>query len=92
MPEKKEKWSDWIKKWYLAFFVTFGAILIFFESVKAKLQNELNNFIVVPIIHLLVQNKEKYWLITLMLILVLFALLIILSQGSAIAPFIYTIF
>jgi len=32
MPEKKEKWSDWIKKWYLAFFVTFGAILNFFES------------------------------------------------------------
>ncbi len=60
MPEAKQKWSDWIKKWYLAVFVTCSAIINFFESVKAKLQNELNKFIVVPIIHFFLQNKEKY--------------------------------
>ena len=27
MPERKEKWSDWIKKWYLAFFGTFSVII-----------------------------------------------------------------
>ena len=36
--------------------------------------------------------RKKYWLIPIILILVLFGGLIILSQGSAVAPFIYTIF
>ena len=36
--------------------------------------------------------RKKYWLLPLIIILVLFGGLIILSQGSAIAPFIYTIF
>jgi len=58
--KEKEKWSDWIKKRYLAFIGTVGVIISFFKSVKDNLQNELNKFIVVPLIHLLVQNKEKY--------------------------------
>jgi hypothetical protein len=36
--------------------------------------------------------RKKYWLYPILLILVLFGALIVLSQGSAIAPFIYTIF
>ena len=36
--------------------------------------------------------RKKYWLIPIFIVLVLFGGLIILSQGSAIAPFIYTIF
>ena len=36
--------------------------------------------------------RKKYWLIPIFFVLVLFGALIILSQGSAIAPFIYTIF
>jgi len=36
--------------------------------------------------------RKKYWLFPILLTLVLFGALIILSQGSAIAPFIYTIF
>ena len=36
--------------------------------------------------------RKKYWLLPIILVLVLFGGLIILSQGSAIAPFIYTIF
>ena len=36
--------------------------------------------------------RKKYWLLPLLLVLVLFGGLIILSQGSAVAPFIYTIF
>ena len=36
--------------------------------------------------------RKKFWLIPIILILVLFGGLIILSQGSAVAPFIYTIF
>ena len=36
--------------------------------------------------------RKKYWLLPIILVLVLFGGLIILSQGSAVAPFIYTIF
>jgi hypothetical protein len=36
--------------------------------------------------------RKKYWLLPILLFLVLFGGLIILSQGSAVAPFIYTIF
>ena len=36
--------------------------------------------------------RKKYWLFPILLVLVVFGGLIILSQGSAIAPFIYTIF
>tara|TARA_A100000164_G_C21939283_1_gene789720 strand:+ start:2839 stop:2988 length:150 start_codon:yes stop_codon:yes gene_type:complete len=39
-----------------------------------------------------IKERKKYWLIPIILVLLLFGGLIVLSQGSAIAPFIYTIF
>ena len=36
--------------------------------------------------------RKKYWLMPIIIVLFLFGGLIILSQGSAVAPFIYTIF
>ena len=36
--------------------------------------------------------RKKYWLLPIILVLVIFGGLIILTQGSAVAPFIYTIF
>ncbi|MDA8570225.1 DUF5989 family protein [Candidatus Pelagibacter sp.] len=36
--------------------------------------------------------RKKYWLIPILIVLVIFGGLIVLSQGSAIAPLIYTIF
>jgi hypothetical protein len=36
--------------------------------------------------------RKKYWLLPILLVLVLFGGLIVLSQGSAVAPFIYTLF
>jgi len=38
------------------------------------------------------RERKKYWLLPLIITLVLLGALIILSQASAIAPFIYTIF
>ena len=38
------------------------------------------------------KERKKYWLLPIIIVLVLFGGLIILSQGSAVAPFIYTIF
>ena len=35
---------------------------------------------------------KKYWLLPIIIILALFVGLIVLTQGSAIAPFIYSIF
>ncbi len=36
--------------------------------------------------------RKKFWLLPMIIMLVLFGGLIVLAQGSAIAPFIYTIF
>ena len=36
--------------------------------------------------------RKKYWLIPVIIVIFLFGGLIILSQGSVVAPFIYTIF
>jgi|TARA_B110000914_G_C15348358_1_gene392659 hypothetical protein len=36
--------------------------------------------------------RKKYWLLPIILILALFGVLIFLTQGSALSPFIYTIF
>ncbi|MDC1095767.1 DUF5989 family protein [Pelagibacteraceae bacterium] len=38
------------------------------------------------------KERKKYWLFPIIIVLVLFGALIVLSQGSAVAPFIYTIF
>ena len=36
--------------------------------------------------------RKKYWLVPIMFMFVLFGGLLVLSHGSAVAPFIYTIF
>ena len=36
--------------------------------------------------------RKKYWLLPIILVLFIFGGLIVLTQGSAVAPFIYTIF
>jgi hypothetical protein len=41
--------------------------------------------------HFLKQEK-KYWLVPIIIVFVLFGLLIVFSQSSAVAPFIYTLF
>ena len=38
------------------------------------------------------KERKKYWLLPIIIVLALFGILIVLSQGSVIAPFIYTIF
>lgn len=37
-------------------------------------------------------ERKKYWLFPIIIVLALFGMLIVLSQGSVVAPFIYTIF
>ena len=38
------------------------------------------------------KERKKYWLFPIIIILDFFGALIVLSQGSVVAPFIYTIF
>ena len=37
-------------------------------------------------------SRKKYWLLPIVLVLLAFGVLIVLTSGSAIAPFIYTLF
>ena len=38
------------------------------------------------------KERTKFWLLPILVVLLLFGTLIVLTQGSAVAPFIYTLF
>lgn len=38
------------------------------------------------------RERKKFWLLPIFIMMVIFGGLVVLSQGSAVAPFIYTIF
>ena len=38
------------------------------------------------------RERKKFWLLPILVMMVIFGGLIVLTQGSAIAPFIYTLF
>ncbi|MBU0605817.1 MAG: hypothetical protein KKH77_05975 [Candidatus Omnitrophica bacterium] len=38
------------------------------------------------------KERKKWWLLPIVIVLVLLGLLIVLTEGSAVAPFIYTLF
>jgi len=38
------------------------------------------------------KERKKFWLVPIIIILLMLGVLLVLSQGSAIAPFIYTLF
>jgi len=36
--------------------------------------------------------RKKYWLLPILIVMLLFGVLLVLAQSSAVAPFIYTLF
>jgi len=50
---------------------------------KGRVLYEFSRFLV---------NEKKYWLLPIVIVFVLFGLLVVFSQTSAVAPFIYTLF
>jgi hypothetical protein len=38
------------------------------------------------------KSRKKFWLLPILVMMVLFGLLLFATQGSAVAPFIYTLF
>ncbi len=41
---------------------------------------------------LFLRVRKKYWLVPILLVMLIFGGLLVLAEGSAVAPFIYTIF
>jgi hypothetical protein len=39
-----------------------------------------------------VRSRKKYWLLPIIVMMVVLGAMIVLAQGSAVAPFIYTLF
>jgi len=52
----------------------------------------MSKFQVVSELRLFMKENKKYWLAPIVITLVLVGALLALAQGSAIAPFIYTLF
>jgi uncharacterized protein DUF5989 len=38
------------------------------------------------------RTRKKFWLLPILLVMLVFGTLLVLAQGSAVAPFIYTLF
>lgn len=38
------------------------------------------------------KERKKFWLLPIFLVMLLFGMLIVMTQGSVVAPFIYTLF
>ena len=38
------------------------------------------------------RERKKFWLLPIIIVMVLLGMLIVMAQGSAVAPFIYTLF
>ena len=38
------------------------------------------------------KERKKFWLLPMIVVLLFFGILIVMTQGSAVAPFIYTLF
>jgi hypothetical protein len=38
------------------------------------------------------RTRKKYWLLPIIVVMAVFGALVVLTQGSAVAPFIYTLF
>lgn len=53
------------------------------EMAKSRVVTEFWQFL---------KQEKKYWLMPIVVVFVLFGLLIVFSQSSAVAPFIYTLF
>jgi hypothetical protein len=50
---------------------------------KSRVLGEFWNFL---------RQEKKYWLVPIVVVFLLFGLLLVVSQSSAVAPFIYTLF
>lgn len=40
----------------------------------------------------LMRERKKFWLLPIIIVMLLLGMLIVMAQGSAVAPFIYTLF
>ena len=52
----------------------------------------MNKFSIIPELWEFLKVRKKWWLAPILILLLLLGGLIILTQGSALAPFIYTLF
>ena len=46
----------------------------------------------IPELWAFMKERKKFWLLPILVVLLLLGTLIVLTQGSAVAPFIYTLF
>jgi hypothetical protein len=60
------------------------------QSLSAKGGKAMGEFVLE--LWAFMKERKKFWLLPILVVLLLFGSLIVLTQGSAVAPFIYTLF
>ncbi len=63
-----------------------------FEVADAAIVSSMSKFSILGELWHFMRVRKKWWLLPLLVIIVLLGLILIVAQGSPLAPFIYTIF
>lgn len=62
------------------------------SNFDADRESTMSNVSLIREVWAFMRIRKKWWLLPIIIVMVLVGLLLILAQGSALAPFIYTIF
>ena len=62
------------------------------ENKKKPVKKKSSKISILSEFWMFIRVRKKYWLLPIVIFLVLLGTLIVLTQGSAIAPFIYALF
>mgnify|MGYP001319812990 CR=1 FL=1 len=62
------------------------------KALEKLIKNNLNKLAIVSEFWDSFKHRKKWWLLPIIIFLVLFSIIIVFAEGSALAPFIYTLF
>ena len=83
LSRRRGNWRGWNPSRTISQSRPFHADVLRNTMAKGRVLSEFFQFL---------RQEKKYWLVPIVLVFVLFGLLIVFSQSSAVAPFIYTLF
>ncbi len=67
-------------------------MIILFDGVAMKNREERESVIFLKDLWGFLNKRKKYWLLPIILVLLFFGVLIVMTSGTAVSPFVYTLF
>lgn len=67
-------------------------MIILFDGVAMKNREQRESVIFLKDLWGFLNKRKKYWLLPIILVLLFFGVLIVMTSGTAVSPFVYTLF